>query len=1439
MWSCYNGHVEIAEILLKKESSPNVYDDNHMTCLIWASGRGFEDVVALLIRYGAKVDAGDKYGTTSLIWSARKGYVEIVRKLLKAGAGVDATGMFGWNPLIVATRGNFGEIVDMILAHKPNVNSCDPTGLTPLMTASKEGNIDIVNSLLHANSYVNLSDRNGDTALIHAAKAGHVLVVEALIKAHADVDHQSGGEDRKTALYWAVEKGHVEVTRALLKSNPNLELATIDGDTALLKAVRNRKLQLVKMLLEKKARVSVVDKYGDCALHIAARAQSKAILELILRNPKNSQMLYKPNKRGETPFLLDSAHQKPVLPTLFGAAPSSRRVLEKETQLGYDLYSSAIANLLSEPTLKTPICIGLFAKWGSGKSFLIGKLKEDLMTITGQSWAGVSPTFKFTWTSVLTVITLSMLTGISALIASGGNNLTALLALILTFVISYLVLGIIYCGHLYYDWSISRILRKKLDQLKLILQISFADPPRIHYDLCQSLPVRFLFTDSPVKISNDYSVTQFMASLLTSLWIMMESEFGFMPVRLYRVFKPKHVSSGTWKWRKVCCMIPAIGMVMFSFATILLIILLYYNYDSNPLSFSPSSNSPISAYILVAILSIISAWILGNIIIPYKIGKELFFSRKNLTGRDDIKREVDLMISCIFCLDAFNGKRQSRLAIVLDALESIYESERLVSFLEGINMHFINIISSTNSCSNVSASAPFVTVMALDPHHHVTSKSKEYLKTIVHLPFYLQNSQLRRVRIAQTTATRVAYDYRSSTASIVDALGTGGAGTGSFKGTTGGGALGHARSKSILMKKQQNLHHQATTTGYTLKQSDSVVSLYGGFGSATEPATKVLLTDDYFSDVNPKSMRRIMNIVYIQGRLLKAFNIDFNWHRLTIWVNMSEQWPLRLSALIVFFEMNETKFNDDNITFKTLYEKILSLKLLINISSPDGSSSGSTTETLIQKDNEEKKFLMFLSFHQHTLCLADLKIFSPFTINIDPYYRKTIQDSFGNSAGGQSINPITVGSTSRAGSFSLGPSTQPTLIPALGVSSPRETTSAHVVTSHNRLAELTVDGVINMLKSIDGFDTSMIERKYSKVLKENNINGKVLSSLSPSDFDDLKHALGFSFGDWLLFKKVVSEGKMPYHLAPAPSGKEFQVSPTPLQNMPTASVTSITSISSAPYVAPPQSLPPSSPSLSSRMTEVKEEDDDYDEDACQQTVINANVMSMLLTPSRGTIQSTLEKQVTMEDAALASAVLMTHDDDDVQSNSSHQISSTGDLMSSGMSSTNNLVMDDMMGEIGVLYLAPSSVLNGVISPSISFHDRISIASSKTSINMDGISSGQQANHSSASNHNSSHRKSQSNVDEGIVFTAPEPDERTPLVSPSKQSISSSGSGSSASGAAGAGRRRPSLMRQNQCSSDGKDANSSGGDVLTVITQQPSVNSNNCKSDATKRQESIL
>jgi hypothetical protein len=55
------------------------------------------------------------------------------------------------------------------------------------------------------------------------------------------------------------------------------------------------------------------------------------------------------------------------------------------------------------------------------------------------------------------------------------------------------------------------------------------------------------------------------------------------------------------------------------------------------------------------------------------------------------------------------------------------------------------------------------------------------------------------------------------------------------------------------------------------------------------------------------------------ARLLRAYSIDYSWHHLATWVNITEQWPYRTSWIIWYFEDNEDL--DETITLKEIYDK--------------------------------------------------------------------------------------------------------------------------------------------------------------------------------------------------------------------------------------------------------------------------------------------------------------------------------------------------------------------------------------------------------------------------------------------------------------------------------------------------------------------------------------
>ena len=93
--------------------------------------------------------------------------------------------------------------------------------------------------------------------------------------------------------------------------------------------------------------------------------------------------------------------------------------------------------------------------------------------------------------------------------------------------------------------------------------------------------------------------------------------------------------------------------------------------------------------------------------------------------------------------------------MVVDGLDSC-EQDKVLMVLDAIHMLFAD------------ANAPFIVILAIDPHiigkavelnsRRLISESNigghEYLRNMVHLPFFLANSALRKVKVAQSTANR-------------------------------------------------------------------------------------------------------------------------------------------------------------------------------------------------------------------------------------------------------------------------------------------------------------------------------------------------------------------------------------------------------------------------------------------------------------------------------------------------------------------------------------------------------------------------------------------------------------------------------------------------------------------------------------------------------------
>ncbi|XP_015230139.1 PREDICTED: kinase D-interacting substrate of 220 kDa-like isoform X3 [Cyprinodon variegatus] len=1148
MWAAYKGRTEVAQLLLEKGANPNITGQYSVYPIIWAAGRGHAEIVHLLLQHGAKVNCSDKYGTTPLIWAARKNHYDSVMHLLENGADVDQEGANSMTALIVAVKGGHTDVVKELLKRNPNVNMTDKDGNTALAIAAKEGHTEIVQDLLDAGTYVNIPDRSGETVLIGAVRGGHVEIVRALLNKYADVDVR--GQDGKTALYWAVEKGNAAMVRDILQCNPDTESCTKEGETPLIKATKMRNIEIVELLLDKGAKVSEVDRKGDTALHIAIRGRSRKLAELLLRNPKDGRLLYRPNKAGETPYNIDCTHQKSILTQIFGAKHLSPTESDGD-MLGYDLYSSALADILSEPTMQPPICVGLYAQWGSGKSFLLKKLEDEMKTFAGQQ---IEPLFQFSWLVVLLAL---LLCGSVAIVLGFTVDPKLAIAVSLSLLaLLYIFFVLVYFGSRRereswrWAWVISTRLARQIGYMELLLKLMFVNPLELPEQTTRALPVRFLFTDYN-RLSSVGGETS-LAEMIATLSDACEREFGFLATRLFRVFMNDEIKGQ--KWKKTCCL-PS--FVVFSLTLICLIsgVVLLAIFKVDP------ENLTVNA-VLIAMASVVGLALLLNFRTWWQVADSVLNSqRKRLHGAANnlhklksegfmkvLKHEVEMMSKMAKTIDGFT-QNQTRMAVIIDGLDAC-EQDKVLQMLDTVRVLF--------------SKGPFISIFASDPHIIIKAINQnlnsvlrdsninghDYMRNIVHLPVFLNSRGLSRAKkLCLATPTNGEAMPAEGWHEDMD----------------------RKVSQNSLSQEQAKLGSRNALNRrdtYRRRQMQRTLTRQMSFD-----LTKLLVTEDWFCDISPQTMRRLLNIVSITGRLLRANQILFNWDRLASWIHLTEEWPYRTSWIILFLE--EAEGVSDQITLKTVYERISK-----NI------PTTKDVEPLLEIDGDIRSFEVFLSSRTPVLVARDVEMFLPCTVNLDPKLREIIADvraardqmhlggvtyptlplqeaaprpqsgygqlsaacspsgSFAGSLPPQPHSSYFSGMTGPQHPFYNRPyfphhvyhlprhyphhvpsSSRPSIKQP---SPPQDTSGLHLKSLPCKLKQmcpavplssLGTDGVCERLKQIDGMDPNMLPQ-YAATIAKANINGRVLTHCN---LDELKKEMEMNFGDWQLFRGMVME----------------------------------------------------------------------------------------------------------------------------------------------------------------------------------------------------------------------------------------------------------------------------------------------------------------------------
>lgn len=1114
-WACYKNHVEIVRILIQNGANANAQCKNSISCLSWSAGRGFYEVVTELLKVSyIKVNSQDRNSSTPLLWAARSGSLAVCEALLKKGANPELIGMNNMTPLIISCKfGHLSVALNLTKVTETSINHLDKDGHSALSLAAKNGYTDIVLRLLDKGAYVNIPNKKGDSVLITAVKNGHKSIMDALLSKHIEID--AIGSQGKTALHHAIEKGSADLVRSLLAYKPDLEIVAQDGDTLLLLAVKKKATIIVNELLNYGSKVSPTDKNGDNVLHVSLRNRSREITELILANPKNSKYLYKPNKKGETPHKIDASNPKSILTQIFGARQLN---MTEDSILGYDLYSSAIAEILSEPSLHTPITVGLYAKWGSGKSFLLSQLKTEMKSFAKLTRVYNLEIDKFLLSTIL-VLNLALLSPFFFWKWSYGLALFTIVSCSAIFLIAIFKF---FSERREKEWA-ERVCQKlsiHLSRIKLLFKVLFLNPDSVKQDgTFEHKHLKFIFTEYG-KISTIGGENS-LALMVASLYSKIEQEIGIPVARLCRVFYNKNHSHG--KFKRFCCIPTCVLVVLF--VLLLITIAIFFRVKGFSLSTLNEAEQgfliTISFIILVSIVGSSYTWlkIVWNLI---RSPKSRIINIAHSNGNYDskverfifkLKREVDLISHTIRTIDSFSHSC-TRLCIVIDGLDSC-EQSRVVQILEIVHVLFTR------------EGDPFISILAVDPHvlikgiegnltavfRNGSVNGHDYLRSIIHLPVFLQVDLSVLEKFKSKTIGQI-YQKRMSNATMM-------------------GSSQDALSKfDSDLKKKVNKKGKNRRSGRSSQKPMSAYDL-----------TDQLIKSDYFLDVNPRNLRRLVNIIALTGRLLRAYHIDFNWRMLASWIYLNEQWPYRCSWIVMHYEEHDADFNDET-SLNEIYNRIKNQIPTCN-------------EPLLELDRNPRKFEQFLQNSKPTLNVVILKKILPCTCNLDPYLIKLIKDSIDSALVTQDkLNFITNSNSSATNLLSSSNSNSNQCFPTLNnqlyltnqtspyvpnlllatsdesnqlvkrrdhslydTSNQSDNNCFKIDMSSKALTEMSIQ---DLCEAIDQDAIESLSDNYKQIyktaLKESNINGKVLSFCN---LDELKYELKMAFGDWQLFRNWV------------------------------------------------------------------------------------------------------------------------------------------------------------------------------------------------------------------------------------------------------------------------------------------------------------------------------
>ncbi|XP_035682320.1 kinase D-interacting substrate of 220 kDa B-like [Branchiostoma floridae] len=897
--------------------------------------------------------------------------------------------------------------------------------VTPLHCAVIAGNAKVVSRLLRAGADPLVRSKDLQSPMHAATWFGQDKIMETLLLKY-ELEYQqnmkqkgvTGPLSTSTArlLYW------VDPTIRADLENMVWEAAKVDN-VAFLNVLVGQLEWTVEDL-------TIRDPAGNTPLHYAVdqRYQSKKFAQALL--DMNSDLLQEKNSKGQTVLNVAGVDMKY---TLMGTAKRVGSLKSdshfEEDSLGYRVYAKTVADILTDESTTMPITVGIYARWGTGKSFILNQVKNEIdaniekadklrhveefnakITTKRDRKMAVPPLPYASCASILTFL-LFILTVVGGALSYFYYRAIFKIILIVGTISTICMCVIV--GYLKRKY-LTRILltlfpdlRVRKRHLQLIgIWLDLLAPPNLETNLPNPGHVKVIHVQFNAW---EYSgCSALWAGIVTKLCDEVEATFGPWTTRLYRAIHDKFMASERP---------PVTGRLWFKLliGTILGTVLIVL---ASVFGISGESTLEIATSIFQILCGVVlSAGFMKNATEIWSFLRKMAISQRDrlmaqttkpnfdqeLGFMAKVKTEVQVITYLLRYFEAARGK-QYRVVVVVDDLDRC-PKDRVTKVIEAVgillsdpNSHFISLLAVDPRIVVKSIEESFGDVM-----RNANINGYEYLKKMVQLPICLPGPGAEeRKRFLWDTAKMSATERKVMAVQRQEA----------------GQARAKEAAKTLVLNKEERdalkrgLHKLSILWRDDKTQETSLgcrrVSVVS---SSEEPgldmtgnditdknlylteAIKSLQKDDVIRYVagNPRHIRRLFNILCVSVGVLSQRErlTRFTPKQVARWVLLVEQWPYRMSWIIQyvedFFQRRELGRRETLQRGIQMHDKLVDIflqRVKCEITTQEEWSH------LNPLDEDPEMFELFLTFAKFTV--EDMQDLLPYTVNLDLSIRQTV-----------------------------------------------------------------------------------------------------------------------------------------------------------------------------------------------------------------------------------------------------------------------------------------------------------------------------------------------------------------------------------------------------------------------------------------------------------------